>query len=73
MSKVVLNVTLSDDGKQYRINCDKGISVNEMMFGVAVAIRCLVRDKVIDKSDVAINMLNRYLNDEQFAEVKENT
>lgn len=71
MNKIVLLIRLSEDGKQYDIKCDEGVSVNEMMFGVAAAIRCMVRDNVIKTHEVATDMINRYLTDEQFAEVKD--
>ena len=69
MSKTVLEITLSEDETQYNIKAAEGISVNEMMFGIAAAIKCLVRDGVIEKYEIATDMLHRYLTDEQFAEI----
>lgn len=69
MNKLLLEITLSEDGKQYNIRAGEGMSVNEMMFGIAAVIKCLVRDGVIEKHDIATEMLNRYLTDEQFAEL----
>ena len=71
MNEVILEITLSEDGTRYGIKVAKGMSVNEMMFAVAAAIKCLVRDGVIEKTEIATDMLDRYLTDEQFAEVQE--
>ena len=69
--KTILQIILSEDGQQYSISASEGVSFNEVMFGMAAAIRCFVRDGVIKSPEEAITLLNRYLNDEQFAEVKE--
>ena len=71
MEKIVLQITLSEDGKKYNIKASEGMSLNEMMFGVAAAIRCLIRDKVIPNADTATNMLTKYLTDSQFNEIED--
>lgn len=70
-NKEIITVSTSDDGKNYNIKIPCGTSVNEVMFGVAVAIKCFVRDGVIDNAKIATDMLDRYLNDTQFDEIKD--
>ena len=69
--KTILQIILSEDGQKYSISASEGVSFNEVMFGMAATIRCFVRDGVIKSPEEATTLLNRYLNDEQFAEVKE--
>lgn len=71
MDNNILTISHTDDGKSYNIKVASGTSVNEVMFAMSVAIKCFVRDGVIPKFEVATDMLNRYLTDEQFNEVKE--
>lgn len=71
MNKLILEIQLSEDGKQYNVKSDAGMSLSEVMFGVAVAIRCLVRDGVIEKHEIATDMLMKYLTDSQYDEVKD--
>lgn len=71
MQDFLLKISLCDEGKSYKIEAAKGTSVNDIMFGVSVLIKCMVRDNVIPNQDIALEMLNTYLNDEQYNEVKE--
>lgn len=70
MDKTILTVLSSEDGKQYKVQIPEGMTLSEVMFGVAVMIKCMVRDGVIEKSEVATEMLIKYLNDSQYDEVK---
>lgn len=69
--KLILEITFDDESGNYNLKAGKDMSVNEVMFGVAALIRCLVRDKVVDDKNVPVEMLNRYLNDPQYDELKE--
>lgn len=55
----------------YRVRLPKGSSVNETAFAVSVVIRCLLRDKVIDKASDFTDKIKSYLDDPQWQEVAE--
>lgn len=70
-TKLILEITFNEESGNYDMKVGKAMSVNEVMFGVAALIKCLVRDGVVEDKNVPVEMLNKYLNDPQYDELKE--
>jgi hypothetical protein len=70
--KTILSISTDDETGNYGISVAEGSNVAETMFAVSAMIRCFVRDGVIDEAKIATNMLEKYLTDSQYDEVKEN-
>ena len=70
MDKDILTISLTDDGKTYKVKVAEGASVNEVMFSMAVVIKCMVRDGVVDKHEYLLDMLKNYVTDEQYSELE---
>lgn len=69
--KNILSISVNLENGEYKINVAEGSNVAEVMFAVAAMIRCFVRDNVIDNSDIAVDLLKKYLTDVQYDEVIE--
>lgn len=68
--KTLLKVETIDD-KTYNVSCDEGVTVTEVIYAMAMAARCLLRDEYFD-SPIAIEaMFHKYLTSDEFNEVKE--
>lgn len=66
----LLTVWYSNSKGRYFISLGKGSSVAETAFCMTVVIRCLLRDGYIkDKSEI-LNLIETYLNDSQYDEIK---
>lgn len=72
MKNLLLGVAYDDESNTYSVDIAQGSNVAETAFSVVVVVKCLVRDKVIDKPEVFLEMLNKYLIDPQYEELKEN-
>lgn len=70
--KVMLKVCISDDGTQYRVYAPSGSSVPETAFCMAVVIKCMQRDGVIQNTDDVLELIKKYLDDPQYQEVEAN-
>lgn len=68
--KNILSISTDTDTGAYNISICEGSNVAETMFAVAAMIRCFVRDGVIEDAKVATDMLDKYLTDSQYEEVK---
>lgn len=68
--KNILSISTDTDTGAYNISICEGSNVAETMFAVAAMIRCFARDGVIDDTKIAIDLLNKYLTDSQYDEVK---
>ena len=71
MDKVILEISLNEDGTKYNIKVPQGMSLQELMFSIAAMIKCLIRDGAITKQEEATELLMKYLTDSQYEEVKE--
>ena len=69
--KNILSISTDDENGSYQIRIPEGSNVAETMFAISAMIRCLVRDGVIDDAKIATDLLNKYLNDSQYDEIKE--
>ena len=67
---VVLLITEDKDGR-YKFTCGPGMNVNEVAFGVAAFAKVMVRDGYIKKTSDFRNQIVKYINDPQYAEIKE--
>ena len=70
-TKLILEITFNEESGNYDMKVGKAMSVNEVMFGVAALIKCLVRDGVVEDKNIPVEMLNKYLNDPQYDELKQ--
>lgn len=70
--KNILSISADDETGNYEIAVAEGSNVAETMFAVSAMIRCFVRDGIIESSEIATDMLNKYLTDSQYDEVVEN-
>lgn len=68
----LLQVGFNEDLKSYFVNLAAGSNVAETAFAVTVIIKCLIKDKIIEKAEDFTDLVNKYLNDPQYDEVKEN-
>ena len=64
----ILTVGITDDG-QYNVQVSGNASVSEVAFCMMVIIKCLDRDEII-KSDEMLDLINKYLSDPQYEELK---
>ena len=67
---VILLITEDKDGR-YKFTCGPGMNVNEVAFGVAAFAKVMVRDGYIKKTSDFTNQIVKYINDPQYAEIKE--
>lgn len=68
--KLIFQVTFKDSTNSYFVDIAKGASVEETIFAMAVALRCLVRDNIIQNTDDAEKLLHKYLTDSQYDPVQ---
>lgn len=66
-----LIVSVSSNDKQYFVDAPEGTTLNEIMFGLSVIVRCLHRDGFLESVEQGLDMIKRYSTDSQFTEVKE--
>lgn len=66
----VLKVCFNHDKNVYEVTSCEGSSVAEIAFGVSVAIRVLVRDGYIENAKQFIDLVQKYIDDEQWNEVQ---
>lgn len=67
----ILVISFNNESGNYNVKIPSGSNLNEVFFGINVLIKCLVRDKIIDSEDVAIDTLKKYLTDPQYQELKD--
>ena len=68
--RLLLAVAFSESKNQYSIDIPQGSSVAETAFVMSVVIKCLIRDGIIEKSTDVTDLINKYLTDSQFEEIK---
>ena len=71
VDKNILSISVNSETGEYSISIAEGSNVPETMFAISAMIRCFVRDGIIENAEVATDMLNKYLTDSQYDEVKE--
>lgn len=68
--KIILAVAFDEAENRYIVDIPAGSNVAEAAFGVAVVIKCLVKDKIIEAPEVFTDAVLKYLNDPQYQEVE---
>lgn len=71
MEKQLLKVCYNDEKNCYDVNVGKDSSVAEVAFEVGVIIRCFVKSELIKTPDEFLKLVDKYLNDPQYDELKE--
>ena len=70
--KILLAVAFSEENNVYSVDIPAGSSVPETAFAMAVVIKCLMRDGIVEKSTDVTNLINKYIDDPQYQEVENN-
>ena len=68
--KTILKVE-TDDDKNYSISCHEGVTVIDVIYGMAITARCLLKEKYFDNPIAIEAMFHKYLTSEEFNEVEE--
>ena len=69
--RILLAVAFDDINNIYSVDIAAGSSVPETAFAMSIVIKCLIKDGIIkDASDVT-NLIKKYIEDEQYQEVKD--
>ena len=68
--KIILAVAFDESNNNYIVDIPAGSSVAESAFGMAIVIKCLIKDGVIEKSTDVTDLIEKYLNDPQYQEVE---
>ena len=69
MKKTLLECSFDDEGGFYRFSSPSGASADEVIFCIAALIKVFDRDGIIPK-DVSLDLLNKYMTDPQYEEIK---
>ena len=68
--KLILAVAFDEGANRYSVDIPAGSSVQETAFAMAIVIKCLIRDGIIEKSSDMTNLVNKYVDDPQYQEVQ---
>ena len=69
---ILMAVAFSESKNSYIVDLAKGSNVAETAFAMSVVIKCLMKDGIIKSPEDVTDLINKYLNDPQYEEVKEN-
>ena len=70
-NKILLMAVAFEQTKNtYSVDLAKGSNVAETAFSMAVVIKCLIRDGIIKEAKDVTDLINKYLEDPQYNEVK---
>lgn len=69
---ILMAVAFSESKNSYIVDLAKGSNVAETAFAMSVVIKCLMKDGIIKSSADVTDLIDKYLNDPQYEEVKEN-
>lgn len=67
----LLSIKLNKDNGNYNFKIPEGATVNEVMFAIAALIKVLVRDGIVKTHQELIDLIKKYVEDEQYGEVTE--
>lgn len=68
---ILMAVAFSESKNSYIVNLARGSNVAETAFAMSVVIKCLMKDGIIKSPTEVTDLINKYLNDPQYEEVKE--
>ncbi len=69
--KIILAVAVDDESNTYTVDIPGGSSVPETAFAMAVVIKCLMRDEVIENASEITSLIHKYIDDPQYQEVED--
>lgn len=67
---LLMAVAFDQTNNTYSVDLAKGSNVAETAFSMAVVIKCLIRDGIIKEAKDVTDLINKYLEDPQYNEVK---
>ena len=67
---LLMAVAFDQTNNTYSVDLAKGSNVAETAFSMAVVIKCLIRDGIIKEAKDVTDLINKYLDDPQYNEVK---
>lgn len=67
---ILMAVAFSESKDSYIVNLAKGSNVAETAFAMSVVIKCLMKDGIIKSPADVTDLIDKYLNDPQYEEVK---
>ena len=67
---LLMAVAFDQTNNTYSVDLAKGSNVAETAFSMAVVIKCLIRDGIIKEAKDVTGLINKYLDDPQYNEVK---
>lgn len=67
---LLMAVAFDQTNNTYSVDLAKGSNVAETAFSMAVVIKCLIRDGIIKDAKDVTDLINKYLEDPQYNEVK---
>lgn len=67
---LLMAVAFDQTNNTYSVDLAKGSNVAETAFSMAVVIKCLIRDGIIKEANDVTDLINKYLEDPQYNEVK---
>lgn len=69
--KILMAVAFDDSNNTYSVDLGAGSSVPETAFAMTIVIKCLIKDGIIKDANEVTDLINKYLTDPQYQEVKE--
>ena len=69
--RTLIYVGFDDSNNTYNVVLGQGSSVPETAFGVAVIIKSLINNNIIDKPEQFIDLVNKYVRDPMYNEVSD--
>ena len=67
---ILMAVAFSESKNSYIVDLAKGSNVAETAFAMSVVIKCLMKDGIIKSPADVTDLIDKYLNDPQYEEVK---
>lgn len=69
--KILMAVAFNESNNTYSVDLGAGSSVPETAFSMSIVIKCLIKDGIIKDAREVTDLINKYLTDPQYNEVKE--
>ena len=68
--KILMAVAFDETNNTYSVDLGAGSSVPETAFSMSIVIKCLLKDGIITNASEVTDLINKYLTDPQYSEVK---
>jgi hypothetical protein len=69
--KILMAVAFDETNNTYSVDLGAGSSVPETALAMSIVIKCLLKDGIIKDASEITDLVNKYLTDPQYQEVKE--